>query len=332
MKKHATTVGKAKENAKRKNPPAPQPSQSSSSSEEKSDSPSSTNPETQNQENPDGSLTQTQTEIVAPENPRCGGDGEGPSGVAPDENEEGPSSVAPDEDDNDDGGSVDKSVLTSFKDHIAYAIWNRTRCFNSDEGGKEIEADVARKLASKYLGVSLADVKKETGDTYAVKLQWLKEKCKEQAKIDSTDKELDCCARGWKPHPCGGDTMTAVKTLKEKLDDFSEIDITHPYVQVSRLRTTLRRARGAEDVATAKLVSIIIADKAIPMLDEVLRCVSVEDMGVVVRNVRDMIYNARNGHIVAPSSTTIVPAKNKAPAKRKAPAKEKGPTKKKAKK
>ncbi|KAM7499375.1 hypothetical protein LguiA_023789 [Lonicera macranthoides] len=127
MKKHAATVAKAKENAKRRKPPSPQPSQSSSSSEEKIDSPSQTNPETQNQENPDGSLTQTQTEIVGPENPKCGGDREGPNGVAPDENEEGPSSVAPDEDDNDDGGPVDKSVLISFKDHIAYAIWNRTQ-------------------------------------------------------------------------------------------------------------------------------------------------------------------------------------------------------------
>ncbi|KAM7523739.1 hypothetical protein LguiA_013641 [Lonicera macranthoides] len=285
VKKHATTVGKAKENAKRKNPPAPQPSQSSSSSEEKSDSSSSTNPETQNQVNPDGSLTQTQTEIVAPENPRCGGDGEGPSGVAPDENEEGPSSVAPDEDDNDDGGPVDKSVLTSFKDHIAYAIWNRTRGW----------------ICEHFPG------------------------CHQSIhNMEYTEMQPRMCR--WKPHPCGGDTMTTIKTLREKLDDFSEIDITHPYVQVPRLRTTLRRARGAEDVATAKLQ--VIADKAIPMLDEALRCVSVKDMGVVVRNVRDMIYNARNGHIAAPSSTTTVPAKNKASAKRKAPAKEKGPTKK----
>ncbi|KAM7465188.1 hypothetical protein LguiB_012750 [Lonicera macranthoides] len=401
-------------------------------------------------------LTQTQTEIVDPENPRCGEDGEGPSGVAPDKNEEGPSSVAPDEDDNDDGGPVDKSVLTSFKDHIAYAIWNRTQdenrklktishwaklkewdlskevegvqrrvkatgltalmehnyryidyvavqafverwhpetntlhfsfgemtitlddvkqilgvpiegeCFNSDEGGKEIEADVARTLASKYLGVSLADVKKETGDTYAVKLQWLKEKCKDRAKIDSTDKELDCCARGvgfvsifpvvinlftiwntlrcnhvcWDPYKdnrvarpfpevsyyCGllfcfdiaeayypdrflrqfgrvqsiptvsmikatkinqGKTSNAYKVIYDanrwQQNNWSDhllnesrrsvpakfsweceanymdwyLKITHPYVQVPRLRTTLRRARGAEDVATDKLVSI----------------------------------------------------------------------------
>ncbi|KAM7514443.1 hypothetical protein LguiA_004026 [Lonicera macranthoides] len=117
VKKHAATVAKAKENAKKRKPPTPQPSQSSSSPEEKSDSPLQTNSETQNQENLD----------VGPDNPRCGGDGEGPSGVAPDENEEGPSSVAPNEDDDNDGGPVNKSVLTSFKDHIAYAIWNRTQ-------------------------------------------------------------------------------------------------------------------------------------------------------------------------------------------------------------
>ena len=34
----------------------------------------------------------------------------------------GPSGADPEDDD---GGPVDKSVLISFKDHIAYAIWNR---------------------------------------------------------------------------------------------------------------------------------------------------------------------------------------------------------------
>ena len=62
---------------------------------------------------------------MARENPV---DIEGPSGgdEGPSHGDEGTSDVAPEEDD---GGPIDKIVLTSFKDHIAYAIWNREKVF-----------------------------------------------------------------------------------------------------------------------------------------------------------------------------------------------------------
>ena len=34
------------------------------------------------------------------------------------------------------------------------------------------------------------------------------------------------------------------------------LKITHPYIQIPNLRTTLRRTRGAQDIGNAKLVSI----------------------------------------------------------------------------
>ena len=38
----------------------------------------------------------------------------------------------------------------------------------------------------------------------------------------------------------------------------------------------------------------IVADKAIPLLDGALLCGQLEDIFVIVRNVRDMIFDARN--------------------------------------
>lgn len=53
--------------------------------------------------------------------------------VRVDEIGEGPStSIASEEDapKEDDGGPVDKTVLTSFKYHMSYAIWNRKEVFS----------------------------------------------------------------------------------------------------------------------------------------------------------------------------------------------------------
>ncbi|KAM7497689.1 hypothetical protein LguiA_022103 [Lonicera macranthoides] len=86
---------------------------------------------------------------VARENPQI----EGPSG-----SDKGPS-----------GEPIDKSVLTSFNDHIAYGIWN----MESDQGVSEV------------------DVIEETKDTYAVRMQWLKEKCMGRTIVESTSEELD---------------------------------------------------------------------------------------------------------------------------------------------
>ncbi|KAM7531213.1 hypothetical protein LguiB_034623 [Lonicera macranthoides] len=273
LKKNVGTGSKKQYGIKRK----PLTPPSSESTEAESESMSQTNPPTQ--ENPDGTLTQTQTEIPAEENP-SGGENQN------EEVEESHDGIAADGDN--DGGPVDKSILTSFSDHIAYAIWNRHEdenrelhtishwqklrewdlskevkgvqsrvkatgltplidnnyryidyvaieafverwqpetntfhlpfgemtitlddvrqilgipiegdCFNSNEGAKEIDPKTAVTMASELLGVTEDEVREETQDMYAVRLQWLKEKCKGRAKKDSNNKTLDICARGY---------------------------------------------------------------------------------------------------------------------------------------
>ena len=70
-------------------------------------------------------------------------------------------------------------------------------CFNSSEGAKEIQPHVAVKMASQLLGVSEDDVIEETQDMYAVRLEWLEERCMGRATDDSSSEELDMCARGY---------------------------------------------------------------------------------------------------------------------------------------
>lgn len=47
------------------------------------------------------------------------------------------------------------------------------------------------------LGVSEIDVNDECDKAFAVRLQWIKEKCRLRATIDLTEEELDKCARGY---------------------------------------------------------------------------------------------------------------------------------------
>ncbi|KAM7516470.1 hypothetical protein LguiA_006053 [Lonicera macranthoides] len=138
LKKNVGTGSKKQYGIKRK----PLTPPSSESTEAESESMSQTNPPTQ--ENPDGTLTQTQTEIPAEENP-SGGENQN------EEVEESHDGIAADGDN--DGGPVDKSILTSFSDHIAYAIWNRHEHIVVDEalvlldkallGGKEEDIPIA---------------------------------------------------------------------------------------------------------------------------------------------------------------------------------------------
>ncbi|KAM7460816.1 hypothetical protein LguiA_028937 [Lonicera macranthoides] len=57
--------------------------------------------------------------------PQCEGNSN-PLSTQNDHQNEGPSSS----DKGPSGGPIDKSVLTSFNDHIAYAIWNQTKVFD----------------------------------------------------------------------------------------------------------------------------------------------------------------------------------------------------------
>ncbi|KAM7463709.1 hypothetical protein LguiA_031830 [Lonicera macranthoides] len=84
--------------------------------------PSQTNPSTQ--ENPDGTLTQTQIEIPSEENPSG-------SENQDEEVEESLGGIITDEDNYD--GPVNKSILTSFNDHIAYSFWNQHEHIVADE-------------------------------------------------------------------------------------------------------------------------------------------------------------------------------------------------------
>ena len=91
----------------------------------------------------------------------------------------------------------------------------------------------------------------------------------------------------------------------------------------------------------------VVADRAISLLDEALPNCQTEDISVVVRLVRDMLFNARkemsqekgqedrrkktHDTFATPSSTTRAPAKEKAASKEKAaPTKEKAASKEKA--
>ncbi|KAM7491446.1 hypothetical protein LguiA_034367 [Lonicera macranthoides] len=85
------------------------------------------------------------------------------------------SSIASKEDDD---KPVDKSVLTTFKDHIAYAIWNGElvdgSCFSSEKGGKDISENTAIDLMASSLSVTKEEVSKECDKAFAVRLDWIK--------------------------------------------------------------------------------------------------------------------------------------------------------------
>ncbi|KAM7479421.1 hypothetical protein LguiA_027634 [Lonicera macranthoides] len=70
-------------------------------------------------------------------------------------------------------------------------------CLTSPEGAKEIQPKVAIDMASKLLGMTEAEVVEETKDTYAIRLQLLKERCMGRATAESTPEELDICARAY---------------------------------------------------------------------------------------------------------------------------------------
>ncbi|KAM7490587.1 hypothetical protein LguiA_033508 [Lonicera macranthoides] len=170
LKKKVGTSSKKQYGIKRK----PLTPPSSESNEAESGSPSQTNPPTQ--ENPDGTLTQTQTEIPAEENP-SGGENQN------EEIEKSLDGIAADEDN--DGGPVDKNILTSFSDHIAYAIWNRHEAWICEH---------FHYCANAFQNMEYMELQPRM--------------CR------------------WKPQLCSrGDYESALITLREKLDDLTEIDV-----------------------------------------------------------------------------------------------------------
>ncbi|KAM7485434.1 hypothetical protein LguiA_001443 [Lonicera macranthoides] len=142
-KKHCVVTA-LKQYGKTKNPVTPTPpeiendppSQNEPRCEKNSDHLSTQN-DPQNEENT--------SQVVARENPQI----EGPSGS----------------DKSLDGGPIDKSVLTSFNDHIAYAIWNQTKKATAPEKAQKHDLNATlvgtkRPLAKEKRNTSATKIRK----------------------------------------------------------------------------------------------------------------------------------------------------------------------------
>ncbi|KAM7463610.1 hypothetical protein LguiA_031731 [Lonicera macranthoides] len=101
--------------------------------------------------------------------------------------------------------------------------------------------------------------------------------------MEYTETEPRMCR--WKPQQLVGDTVTALVSLREKLDDLSPIDLPS-------LRSTARRTRGGEEIGRAKLE--VVVGKAISLLDRAIDKAEGDDIPLVVaRTVGDMLFGAR---------------------------------------
>ncbi|KAM7515422.1 hypothetical protein LguiA_005005 [Lonicera macranthoides] len=70
-------------------------------------------------------------------------------------------------------------------------------CFNSEEEGKEIVANVAITLASEMLGVTKAEVIEEANKAFSGRINWIRKMYQSRAINKSNEEELDKIIRGF---------------------------------------------------------------------------------------------------------------------------------------